>query len=166
VADHERNWWVCSGIYCRPLSLEGQKVVFDICARNLLTSFGLRCLGAGEAGFIGRYSSDCWQRDAAYHQGTVWGWLIGLLVNAYLRDYHNPQGAWRYLQPFFNHLSDHGLGSISEIFDGNTAFNPGGCVAQAWSVAKVLQVGREIQLFSGDVFERNKTRRLNQSKSG
>ena len=139
------NQIIAAGIHYTPLSIEQQKEVVDVCARNLLISFGLRSLGADEPGYIGKYHGDRWQRDIAYHQGTTWGWLIGPFISAYLQVYHNHTQAWRYLQPFFNHLSDHGLGSISEIFGGDPPFIPGGCIAQAWSVAEVLRVIREIQ---------------------
>jgi predicted glycogen debranching enzyme len=126
-----------------PLNATQQKSVVDICARRLLTAHGLRSLSPGDNAYIGHYGGDQYQRDSAYHQGTVWGWLIGPFVSAYLRVYQNPDQARSYLMPLLHHLADHGVGSISEIFDGDAPFAPRGCIAQAWSVAELLRAWRE-----------------------
>jgi predicted glycogen debranching enzyme len=123
-----------------PLTTPQQRAVVDVCARHLLTSHGLRSLAPGDPAYIGRYGGDARQRDGAYHQGTSWGWLIGPFVSAHLRVYHDPALAQSFLQPLVRHLADHGLGSISEIFDGDPPFTPNGCFAQAWSVAELLRV--------------------------
>jgi predicted glycogen debranching enzyme len=128
-----------------PLEMDHQKAVVDISGRQLLTSHGLRSLAPGEPGYIGHYGGDARQRDGAYHQGTVWAWLIGPFVSAHLRVYKDPSTARSFLEPLIHHLSDHGLGSISEIFDGDPPFTPRGCFAQAWSVAEVLRVLADIQ---------------------
>ncbi len=128
-----------------PLDAERQRAVVDVCARHLLTSHGLRSLAPNHPDYAGRYGGDAYHRDAAYHQGAVWGWLIGPFVSAHLRVYGDPELAWSYLQPLARHLADHGLGSIGEIFDGDAPFTPRGCIAQAWSVAEVLRVLREIE---------------------
>jgi predicted glycogen debranching enzyme len=125
-----------------PLDERQQKAVVDACAARLLTSFGLRSLSPDDPSFIGDYGGDQRKRDAAYHQGTVWGWLIGPFVAAHLRVYRDPALARSFLMPFFHHLTDDGLGSVSEIFDGTPPFNPRGCPAQAWSVAEVLRAWR------------------------
>ena len=128
-----------------PLDAERQRAVVDVCARHLLTSHGLRSLAPNHPDYVGRYGGDAHRRDAAYHQGTVWGWLIGPFVSAHLRVYGDRELARTYLQPLAQHLADHGLGSVGEIFDGDPPFTPRGCIAQAWSVAEVLRVLREIE---------------------
>ncbi len=122
-----------------PLSAEQQRAVVDACARHLLTSHGLRSLAPSDPAYVGRYGGDRRQRDAAYHQGTVWGWLIGPFVTAHLRVYGDRERARSFLRPFVHHLSDHAVGSVSEIFDGDPPFTPRGCIAQAWSVAELLR---------------------------
>jgi predicted glycogen debranching enzyme len=122
-----------------PLLPEQQRAVVNICARHLLTSHGLRSLSPDDPVYIGHYGGDQRRRDAAYHQGTVWGWLIGPFVTAHLRVYRDPVLAQSYLMPLVRHLADHGVGSISEIFDGDPPFTPRGCIAQAWSVAELLR---------------------------
>ena len=122
-----------------PLTSRQQRGVVDACARHLLTSHGLRSLAPHDPAYIGHYGGDQRQRDAAYHQGTVWGWLIGPFVSAHLRVYGDRELARSFLKPLIQHLTDHGVGSISEIFDGDPPFTPRGCIAQAWSVAEVLR---------------------------
>jgi predicted glycogen debranching enzyme len=122
-----------------PLLPEQQRAVVDVCARHLLTSHGLRSLAPGEPGYTGRYGGGPRERDAAYHQGTVWGWLLGPFALAHLRVYGNRELAATFLEPLEHHLKVHGLGTIAEIFDGDPPFAPRGCIAQAWSVAEVLR---------------------------
>ncbi|MFQ5342600.1 MAG: amylo-alpha-1,6-glucosidase [Anaerolineae bacterium] len=123
-----------------PLDEQQQLAVVDVCARRLLTSHGLRSLAREEPAYIGRYGGDQYKRDGAYHQGTVWSWLIGPFVSAHLRVYRDPELARSFLQPLIHQLANHGVGSISEIFDGDPPFTPRGCIAQAWSVAEVLRL--------------------------
>lgn len=123
-----------------PLSPEQQRSIVDTCARVLLTAHGLRSLSPDDKAFIGKYSGDRRKRDAAYHQGTVWGWLIGPFISAHLRVYGDVDSARAFLEPLLRHLVDHGIGSISEIFEGDAPFAPRGCIAQAWSVAEALRV--------------------------
>ena len=127
-----------------PLNKSQQKSVVDTCVRRLLTPLGLRSLSPDEPGYIGHYGGDAYQRDSAYHQGSVWSWLIGPFVSAHLRVYQNAQAARSFLEPFVDHLSVRGIGSVSEIFDGDAPFTPHGCIAQAWSVSELLRVWREI----------------------
>ena len=127
-----------------PLDPEQQRSIVDRCARYLLTSHGLRSLAPNDSAYIGHYGGDLRQRDAAYHQGTVWGWLIGPFVSAHLRVYRDPAQARGFLAPLLKQLEDHGLGSLSEIFDGDAPFTPRGCIAQAWSVAEMLRALDEI----------------------
>jgi predicted glycogen debranching enzyme len=114
--------------------------VVDTVATRLLTPVGLRSLAAGHADYKPTYDGDLRARDAAYHQGTVWAWLIGPFVDAWLRVHpRDLAGARRFLEGFEPHLGEACLGSISEIFDAEAPFTPRGCVAQAWSVAEVLR---------------------------
>jgi predicted glycogen debranching enzyme len=121
-----------------PLTAKQQLSALDACARHLLTAHGLRSLSPDDPEYIGVYGGDRYKRDGAYHQGTAWSWLLGPFVKAHLRVYKNPRLALTYLQPLMHHLVDHGIGSISEIFDGDPPVTPRGCFAQAWSVAEVL----------------------------
>ncbi len=127
-----------------PLNTEQQRAVVDVCTQHLLTPAGLRSLAPHDPAYVRRYSGDRRTRDAAYHQGTVWAWLIGPFVSAYLRAYGDRAVAEAALRPLFEQLSQHGLGSISEIFDGASCHTPQGCIAQAWSVAEVLRAWQEI----------------------
>lgn len=127
-----------------PLNIDQQKAVVDTTARYLLTSFGLRSLARSDPAYQGHYGGDFIRRDSAYHQGTVWAWLIGHLVRAHLHIYRDPETARTFLYPLLNQLADHGLGSISEIFDGEPPYSPRGCIAQAWSVAEVICAWDEI----------------------
>ncbi len=106
----------------------------------MLTSHGLRSLAPHHPDYVGRYGGPVRQRDGAYHQGTVWAWLIGPFVDAHLRVYRDPALARSFLEPLFRHLADGCVGSVSEIFDGDPPFAPRGCIAQAWSVAELLRI--------------------------
>lgn len=122
-----------------PLNDEQQKGVVDICERYLFTPHGLRSLAPGEPDYQGRYGGDLRTRDGAYHQGTVWGWLIGPFVAAHLRVYRDRELARSFLLPLLDSLDEHGVGSLSEIFDGDAPFTARGCPSQAWTVAEVLR---------------------------
>jgi predicted glycogen debranching enzyme len=114
--------------------------VLDTVRQQLLTPVGLRSLAPGHKDYKPRYDGDLRARDAAYHQGTVWAWLIGPFVDAWLRARPDDVATARaMLDGFPAHLSEACLGSISEIFDAEPPFTPRGCVAQAWSVAEVLR---------------------------
>jgi len=116
------------------------KPVLEVVRQRLLTPVGLRSLAPGHPDYKPTYDGDLRARDAAYHQGTVWGWLAGPFVDAWLKVYpEDPLGARRCLEGFVPHLGEACLGSISEIFDAEPPFTPRGCVAQAWSVAEVLR---------------------------
>ena len=132
-----------------PLDRDRQRAVVDCVTRHLLTPMGLRTLAASDPAYCGRYQGDGYARDAAYHQGTVWAWPIGAYVEAYLRvnDFSDTARAHgrHCLEPLIDHLDQAGLGSISEIFDGDPPHTPRGCIAQAWSVAEVLRAAMLIQ---------------------
>lgn len=116
------------------------KPVLKVVKDNLLTPVGLRSLAPGDPDFKPKYDGDLWARDAAYHQGTVWAWLIGPFCNAWLRTYPEDKNSVKqFLSGFKEHLSEDGVGTISEIFDAEPPFTPRGCMAQAWSVAEVLR---------------------------
>lgn len=115
--------------------------VLEVARQRLLTPVGLRSLSQDHPDYKRQYFGDLRTRDAAYHQGTVWGWLIGPFVDAWLAAHPDDlEGARRFVEPFLPHLDEGCIGSISEIFDAEAPFAPRGCVAQAWSVAELLRV--------------------------
>ena len=161
-----RRFWFAEGNYlydvidgpggddpsCRPnqlfaLSLEhpvlertSWEPVFDVVSKRLLTPVGLRSLAPGSPDYKPRYDGDLRARDAAYHQGTVWAWLIGAYIDVYLKLHSDDaRGARRFLDGLVQHLGEACIGSISEIFDAEAPYTPRGCVAQAWSVAETLR---------------------------
>jgi glycogen debranching enzyme len=116
-----------------------EAVVTSVHAK-LVTPVGLRSLAPGEPDYKRQYFGDLRARDAAYHQGTVWAWLIGPFIDAWLRVFPDDRETARHLLDGFEaHLGEAGIGSISEIFDAEPPFTPRGCIAQAWSVAEVLR---------------------------
>jgi predicted glycogen debranching enzyme len=127
-----------------PLSKDQQKSVVDICAQRLVTRCGLRSLAAGEPGYQGHYGGDQRARDAAYHQGTVWGWLLGPFAVAHLHVYGDRLAALSYLEPLGSDIHAYGLGTLPEIFDGDPPHTPRGCIAQAWTVGEILRAWNEI----------------------
>jgi predicted glycogen debranching enzyme len=122
-----------------PLPPARQRQVVDVCAAELLTSFGLRSLSPRHPAYRGRHMGSPGDRDGAYHQGTTWGWLLGPFALAHLRAHGDRAAARAFLLPMAHHLADYGLGSIAEVFDGDAPFEPGGCPFQAWSVAETLR---------------------------
>jgi predicted glycogen debranching enzyme len=127
-----------------PLSGDQQKSVVDICAQRLVTCYGLRSLAEGEPGYQGHYGGDQRARDAAYHQGTVWGWLLGPHALAHYRVYGARAAALRYLEPLGSNIGAYGLGTLAEIFEGDPPHVPRGCIAQAWTVGEILRAWSEI----------------------
>jgi len=121
------------------------RCVVDTCARELLTSYGLRTLSARASAYVGRYEGDVRQRDGAYHQGTVWSWLLGPFALAHHRVYGDAALAQSFLQPIAQHLRDACIGSISEIFDGDAPHTARGCFAQAWSVGEILRAWTRLE---------------------
>jgi len=129
-----------------PLTPAKQRGIVDACGRKLLTSYGLRSLSRDHHEYKGKYHGDRFERDSAYHQGTVWGWLMGSFALAHLRVYHQPEQARMFLQPMADHLMDACVGSLSEIFDGNAPMQPKGAIAQAWTVAEVLRAAAYLKI--------------------
>ena len=126
------------------LSRERARRVVEVVERDLLTPYGLRSLAPGDPQYCGRCEGGQRQRDRAYHQGTVWPWLLGPFITAYVKVHDGSQKARtqaaQWLAPFRKHLMEAGLGQVSEIFDGDPPHHPRGCIAQAWSVAELLRV--------------------------
>ena len=109
-------------------------------AERLVTPVCLRSLAREHQDYKARYFGDLRSRDAAYHQGTVWAWLIGPYIDAWIKVHPDDRAAARrFLTGFVEHLSQACIGSISEIFDAEEPYTPRGCMAQAWSVAEVLR---------------------------
>jgi predicted glycogen debranching enzyme len=116
------------------------EAVVSVVREQLVTPFGLRSLAPGLPNYKPRYDGDLRSRDAAYHQGTVWGWLIGPFVDAWLKTFPDDRaGARRFLIGLGRELSEACIGTISEIFDADAPFTPRGCVAQAWSIAEAIR---------------------------
>jgi predicted glycogen debranching enzyme len=114
--------------------------VLEVVGQRLLTPVGLRSLAPGSPNYRPTYHGDLRSRDAAYHQGTVWGWLIGPWVDAWLKVHpHDRLGARRFVDGMVGAMDGFGVGSIAEIFDAEAPYSPRGCIAQAWSVAETLR---------------------------
>jgi len=126
------------------LSPERQRAVVDACAALLLTSNGLRTLPPTDPRFVPRYEGSPQARDAAYHQGTAWAWLLGAFSVAHARAYGDAGLARSFLEPLADRLFDYGLGTIGEIADGSAPFHPRGAIAQAWSVGELLRAWHDI----------------------
>lgn len=123
-----------------PLHQDQQRAVVNACACELTTSYGLRSLAPAESQYASHYGGGPLERDAAYHQGTVWAWLLGPFAESHFRVYGNAECARSFLQPLGAHLREACVGSISEIFDAEPPHLSRGCFAQAWSVAETLRV--------------------------
>jgi 4-alpha-glucanotransferase len=128
-----------------PLEPPMQRTVLDRCAEALVASYGMRSLAPGDPDYRGRYQGGVVDRDGAYHQGPVWGWLLGHFAVAHYRVHGDAAAAQRWLEPIGDHLTDAGLGHVSEIFDGDAPHYPRGCPAQAWSVACTLEAWWRLQ---------------------
>jgi predicted glycogen debranching enzyme len=121
------------------LSPEQMRSVVEVCARELLTSYGLRSLSPQDADYVGRYEGNPRQRDGAYHMGTAWSWLLGPFARAHYRVHGDARLALSFLAPMQQHLQSACVGQISEIFDGDAPHIARGCFAQAWSIAEILR---------------------------
>ena len=134
-----------------PLKHKLQTLVLAVVEEHLLTPYGLRSLSPLDSRYQPQYQGDQFQRDSAYHQGTVWAWLIGPFAEAYLKvnafSPHARQQVAEMIRPLLNHLhQDACLGSVSEIFNGDYPHKPHGCIAQAWSVAELLRIKKLLRL--------------------
>jgi predicted glycogen debranching enzyme len=127
-----------------PLAPDRQRSVVHVCAKRLLTSFGLRSFDPRHPEYKGRYRGGPRERDVAYHQGTAWGWLLGPFALAHFKVYGDSAAALAFLEPLGRHLDAYGIGSLGEVFDGEPPFAPGGCPAQAWTVAETLRAWTEL----------------------
>jgi predicted glycogen debranching enzyme len=138
------------------LAPEQERQIVDCAQRELLTPLGLRSLSPRDPNYRPRYEGGVRERDSAYHQGTVWPWLMGPFISAYVKTHgRGPEaksqaGTW--FRAFDQHLRTAGLGQISEIADAEPPYTPRGCIAQAWSVAELLRAAAE------DVYELPLTR--------
>jgi predicted glycogen debranching enzyme len=121
------------------------RAIVDVCASRLWTSMGLRTLAPDDPRYCGTYAGDQSARDAAYHQGTVWPWLLGPFVRAHLRAYGDRERARTYVTPLLDALDANAAGSLHEIADGDPPHTPRGCPAQAWSVAELIAVLRLLE---------------------
>ncbi|MEP7262950.1 MAG: amylo-alpha-1,6-glucosidase [Bacteroidota bacterium] len=131
--------------------------ILNIVQEKLYTPVGLRSLDPEHPTYKGIYSGDQLHRDAAYHQGTVWSWLLGSYVDALMKsEDHGIKEANKVISNFAYHLCEAGLGTVSEIFDGNAPHAPRGCIAQAWSVAEILRVIKEYSLTVKTVIRKNR----------
>ena len=129
--------------------------VVDVVERQLWTPAGLRSLGPGEPSYLGQYGGDIRQRDGAYHQGTVWSWLIGAFVDAWLRvrgssDDARREARARFLVPLLRHYESSAPGHVAEIAGGNAPHTPGGCPFQAWSVGEALRLSQDVLRVDGE----------------
>jgi len=131
--------------------LDGEKArqLVDAVEARLLTPIGLRSLAPQDPAYVPRYAGGVRERDGAYHQGTVWPWLLGPFTEAWVRVRGGSAGAKeearrRFLQPLNDHLAEAGLGHVSEVADGDAPHTPGGCPFQAWSVGEALRMERKI----------------------
>ena len=125
-----------------------EELILDTVWDKLYTTYGLRTLSPDSPDYKGTYSGGPYRRDEAYHQGTVWPWILGHFITAYLKtnEYSDKsrRAAMKLLGPFRSHLDDACIGQISEVFNGSDPLLPGGCCAQAWSVAEILRAYEEI----------------------
>lgn len=133
------NQVIAMGLPFTPVDLDHARRALDVVERELLTPVGLRTLGPREPGYRGRYDGPLPELDAAYHQGTVWPWLLGPYCSAVVRFREDRGEAKRILKGAREMLSERGLGGISEVYDGDEPRRPGGCPWQAWSVAEILR---------------------------
>jgi predicted glycogen debranching enzyme len=137
------NQIIAAALTETPLTTPQVRAIVDACA-PLIVPRAVRTRAPDEAGYCGTYNGPQAQRDAAYHRGTAWAWLLGSYALAHLRAYGDPHAALEMLATLESHLREAGLGSVSEIFDGDAPHEPRGCIAQAWSVGEALRAYRVI----------------------
>jgi glycogen debranching enzyme len=139
------------GTYRLPVSLPqallgGEKArrIIETCTTDLWTPAGMRSLAATDPRYRGHYSGNAPERDGAYHQGTVWPWLLSAFATAHYRVYHNPATSLEFANAIPAHMREACIGQVSEIMEGDPPFAPRGCFAQAWSIGQILRANREI----------------------
>jgi predicted glycogen debranching enzyme len=133
----------------RLLEREKEEKVFDTVSKHLLTAKGLRSLSPSHKDYKPTYNGDIWSRDGAYHQGSVWSFLIGPYIDAlfHVKEKKGKEEAVQIIANFLDHLDEAGVGTVSEIFDAEAPYTCRGCIAQAWGVAEVLRVAMKYSLF-------------------
>jgi predicted glycogen debranching enzyme len=141
------NQIIAAALDYSPISDDIKRSVIDVVKNELLTPRGLRTLSPNDPRYEGIYEGDQEKRDSAYHQGTVWPWLLSPFCSAYLKIYKKSGIALmqQIYEGFESHLTEYGVGSIAEIFDGNPPHQPKGAISQAWSVAALLMMGKMIE---------------------
>jgi glycogen debranching enzyme len=127
---------------------EAARRIVDAVEARLWTPIGLRSLAPADPRYAGRYEGDGARRDAVYHQGTVWPWLLGPFIDAWVRMHGGSEevraeARRRFVQPVLDHLEEAGLGHVSEIADGDAPHTPRGCPFQAWSLGELIRVMEE-----------------------
>jgi predicted glycogen debranching enzyme len=148
--DVRPNMVIAAAMENNMLTKEMRNSILKVCESELLTPRGLRTLAPKNPNYAGRYTGDQDSRDRAYHQGTVWPWLLEHFVSAYL-DLHRQSGLSLVKRIYFGfeeEMINHGIGSISEVYDGDPPHKAGGAISQAWSVAALLRIGEMIDRFS------------------
>jgi predicted glycogen debranching enzyme len=144
------NQLLATGCAHPPVVGERASSVLAICDRELRTPFGLRTLGPGDDRYQPRYHGDQASRDAAYHMGTSWPWLLGPFLRTHWRVHHDLDALRSLLAPFVHEVGRRGLGGIAEVHDGTAPHAPGGCLSQAWSIAEILCGLRIVQSLAQD----------------
>jgi predicted glycogen debranching enzyme len=132
------NQLFATGCSHPPVTGERAAAVLRTCTEALYTPMGIRTLAPSDSRYQGHYGGDVTHRDAAYHMGTSWPWLLGVFVRTHLNVHNDKPTAQKLIAPFVKELERRGLGSISEVHDGDAPFAPGGTIAQAWSVGEIL----------------------------
>lgn len=144
------NMLLAASLPYSPIDKKYMKSILEVIERELLTNRGIRTLSPNHSDYEGVYFGDQNQRDKQYHQGTVWPWLMGSFVEAYLKVYGKSgvrKMQW-HIEQFEDVMTEHGVGSISEIYDGNPPHLPRGAISQAWSVAEILRATKLIEEFN------------------
>jgi glycogen debranching enzyme len=125
-----------------------EQSVVAVVQRDLLTPYGLRTLAPADPHYRGKYEGDPVSRDGSYHQGTVWPWLLGPFLRAYLRVNQHSQAAknqaTEWISALRRYMENEGVGQIPEVFDGDAPHRAGGCIAQAWSVAELMRLWTDL----------------------
>ncbi len=138
------NQIIAAALPTSPLNTEQTQAVIDTVDKHLLTPYGLRTLSPLDSRYQGHYAGDRWARDGAYHQGTVWPWLMGAYVDAMRRVHGTGYAVDELLAPLVEHFREYGVGGLAEIFDGDAPHHPNGCPWQAWSVGEILRITRNL----------------------